>query len=58
MIGLATGFTVGRPPTGLADAEQLAMEHVAIAGLTAGTTTRAYARALLQLDQWCLYERP
>ncbi|MFF5081159.1 DUF4253 domain-containing protein [Actinoplanes sp. NPDC000266] len=57
-IGLANGFTVPRPPADLADAERLAVEHVAIAGLTAGTTTRAYARALLELDRWCLYERP
>ncbi|WP_433825816.1 DUF4253 domain-containing protein [Actinoplanes sp. CA-015351] len=57
-IGLANGFTVPRPPTELADAERLAVEHMAIAGLTAGTTTRAYARALLQLDQRCLYSRP
>ncbi len=57
-IGLANAFTVSRPPTDPADAERLAIEHVAIAGLTAGTTTRAYARALLQLDRWCLYDRP
>jgi len=57
-IGLANGFTVPRPPTELAEAERLAVEHVAIAGLTAQTSTRAYARALLQLDQWCLYDRP
>jgi hypothetical protein len=57
-IGLANGFTVPRPPTELADAERLAVEHVAIAGLTANTTTRAYARALLQLDHWCLFDRP
>jgi hypothetical protein len=57
-IGLANGFAVPRPPTDLADAEALAIEHVAIAGLTAQTTTRAYARALLELDRWCLYNRP
>ncbi|MEV6849352.1 DUF4253 domain-containing protein [Actinoplanes sp. NPDC051411] len=57
-IGQANGFTVARPPTDLADAERLAVEHVAIAGLTAQTTTRAYARALLELDRWCLYDRP
>jgi hypothetical protein len=57
-IGLANGLTVPRPPTTLADAERLATEHVAIAGLTAQTKTRAYARALLQLDRWCLYNRP
>lgn len=57
-IGLANGFTVARPPSDVADAERLAIEHMAIAGLTAGTRTRAYARALLQLDQWCLYNRP
>ncbi len=57
-IGLANGFTVPRPPTELADAERLAVEHEAIAGLTARTRTRAYARALLRLNQWCLYDRP
>jgi hypothetical protein len=57
-IGLANGFTVPRPPTELADAERLAVEHVAIAGLTAKTSTRAYARALLELHQWRLYNRP
>lgn len=57
-IGLANGFTVPRPPTELADAERLAVEHEAIAGLTARTRTRAYARALLRLSQWCLYDRP
>ncbi|WP_250006828.1 DUF4253 domain-containing protein [Actinoplanes sp. M2I2] len=57
-IGLANGFTVPRPPTDVAEAERLAVEHVAIAGLTARTRTRAYARALLQLDRWCLYDRP
>jgi hypothetical protein len=57
-VGLAIGFTVPRPPTDLADAERLAKEHVAIAGLTPQTKTRAYARALLELNQWCLYERP
>ena len=41
-----------------ADAERLAVEHVAIAGLTARTRIRAYARALLVLDHWCLYDRP
>jgi hypothetical protein len=35
VIGLATGFTVGRPPTDLADAERLAIEHQVFAGLTA-----------------------
>lgn len=58
VIGLATSFTVPRPPTEVADAERLAAEHVAIAGLTAQTSTRAYARALLELDRWCLYNRP
>ncbi|WP_433728516.1 DUF4253 domain-containing protein [Actinoplanes sp. CA-051413] len=57
-IGLANGFTVPQPPTELADAERLALEHVAIAGLTARTTVRAYARALRELNQWCLYNRP
>ncbi|MEU8234633.1 DUF4253 domain-containing protein [Actinoplanes sp. NPDC048967] len=57
-IGLANGFTVPRPPTEPADAERLALEHVAIAGLTARTTVRAYARALRELDHWCLYNRP
>ena len=45
VIGLATGFEVGRPPTDLADAERLAIEHQVFAGRTAGTTERAYARA-------------
>jgi len=31
---------------------------VFFAGLTARTTERAYARALLQLDHWTLYDRP
>jgi len=58
VIGLATGCAVGRPPTDLADAERLAIEHQVFAGLTAGTTERAYARALLELDHWTLYSRP
>ncbi|MET7424803.1 DUF4253 domain-containing protein [Dactylosporangium sp. NPDC005555] len=58
VIGLACGFTVSRPPTEVADAERLAAEHVAVAGLTAGTSVRAYARALMQLDHWTLYDRP
>jgi hypothetical protein len=57
-IGIAIGFTVPRPPTTWADAERLAVEHTSIAGLTAGTTTRAYARALRRLNRWCLYTRP
>ena len=40
------------------DAERLACEHVSLAGLTAGTTVRAYARALMQLENWTLYNRP
>ncbi|MEV4513641.1 DUF4253 domain-containing protein [Dactylosporangium sp. NPDC049525] len=58
VIGLATGFAVPRPPTGPADAERLAVEHVSLAGLTAGTTVRAYARALTRLGHWTLYDRP
>jgi hypothetical protein len=58
VVDLATGFAVSRPPTNLADAERLAAEHVFLAGLTARTTERAYARALLQLDHWTLYDRP
>jgi hypothetical protein len=58
VVGLATGFLVPRPPADLADAERLAAEHEFFAGLTAGTTQRAYARALLQLDHWTLYDRP
>ena len=49
---------VARPPSDLADAERLAAEHLFLAGLTAGTSPRAYARALLQLDRWALYDRP
>ncbi|MFI6785681.1 DUF4253 domain-containing protein [Nonomuraea sp. NPDC050383] len=58
VIGLATGFVVSRPPTNLADAERLAAEHVFFAGLTAQTSERAYARALMHLDRWALYDRP
>jgi hypothetical protein len=58
MIGLATGFTGVRPPTEIPDAEQLVVEHLAVAGLSARTKHRAYARALTQLDHWCLYDRP
>ncbi|MBB3095985.1 hypothetical protein FHR83_003655 [Actinoplanes campanulatus] len=54
----ATGFEVSRPPTDPADAERLAAEHVGVAGLTAGTSVRASARALTQLDHWTLYDRP
>jgi hypothetical protein len=57
-IGLANGFGVTRPPTDLADAGQPALEHVAVAGLSTRTTTLAYARALMELDRWCLYDRP
>ncbi len=58
VIGLACGFAVPRPPTDPVDAERLAVEHVRLAGLTAGTTVRAYARALPHLDHWTLYDRP
>jgi hypothetical protein len=58
VIGLATGFAVARPPALLVDAERLAVEHVCLAGLTAGTTVRAYAKALTELDHWTLYNRP
>ncbi|GAB3827953.1 DUF4253 domain-containing protein [Dactylosporangium cerinum] len=58
VIGLATGFTVDRPPMNLVDAERLAAEHVSLAGMTARTAVRAYARALTELDHWTLYERP
>ncbi|BEL06481.1 hypothetical protein Q0Z83_046720 [Actinoplanes sichuanensis] len=58
VIGLACGFTVPRPPADPADAERLAAEHVGVAGLTAGTSIRAYARALMELDHWSLYDRP
>jgi hypothetical protein len=59
VVGLATGFVVPRPPTSLEDAERLALEHDFLAGLTlAGTSVRSYARALLQLDRWALYNRP
>lgn len=58
VVGIATGFMVSRPPADLVDAERLAAEHQFFAGLTAGTTVRAYARALLQLDRWALYDRP
>ncbi|GAA3198477.1 DUF4253 domain-containing protein [Dactylosporangium siamense] len=58
VIGLATGFTVAHPPALLVDAERLAAEHVCLAGLTAGTTIRAYAKALTELDHWTLYSRP
>jgi hypothetical protein len=55
---LVRRFVVPRPPIDLADAERLAAEHTFFAGLTAGTTRRAYAHALLQLDHWTLYNRP
>lgn len=58
VVGLATGFVVSRPPTNLADTERLAAEHVFFAGLTAQTSERAYARALMHLDRWALYDRP
>lgn len=58
VIGLACGFTVPRRPADPADAERLAAEHVGVAGLTAGTSIRAYARALMELDHWTLYNRP
>ncbi|MEU4162644.1 DUF4253 domain-containing protein [Actinoplanes sp. NPDC026670] len=58
VIGLACGFTVPGRPADPADAERLAAEHVGVAGLTAGTSIRAYARALMELDHWRLYNRP
>lgn len=59
VVGFATGFVVPRPPADLADAERLAAEHDFFAGLTVGQTTqRAYARALLRLDHWTLFDRP
>jgi hypothetical protein len=58
VVGIATGFEVARPPIDLVDAERLAAEHLFLARLTAGTSPRAYARALLRLDRWALYDRP
>jgi len=58
VVDLASGFLVSRPPTDPADAERLACEHEAIAGLTAGTALHAYAQALMKLDRWCLHSRP
>jgi hypothetical protein len=59
VAGIAMGFTVARPPADVADAERLAAEHMFFAALTAnGVRLRAYARALLQLDRWTLFERP
>ncbi|MEV4638349.1 DUF4253 domain-containing protein [Actinoplanes sp. NPDC049548] len=58
VVGMASGFLVDRRPADVHAAERLAAEHVAIAGLSARTTLRAYARALMHLDQWCLYNRP
>jgi hypothetical protein len=56
---IATGFMVSNPPTDIADAERLAAEHLFFGGLTArGVPLRAYARALLRLDRWTLYNRP
>jgi hypothetical protein len=53
------GFVVPRPPTDRVDAERLAAEHLFFAGLSAqGTPLRAYARALMRLDHWTLYNRP
>lgn len=49
---------MNRLPTDPVDAERLAVEHLCLAGLTAGTTVRAYARALMRLDHWTLYDRP
>ena len=58
VVGLASGFLVDRRPADVHAAERLAAEHVAIGGLTARTRLDAYARALMHLDQWCLYARP
>jgi hypothetical protein len=58
LVGLACGFEVAKPPAGLAEAIDLAKEHMALAGLTAGNTVNGYARSLLELDHWCLYNRP
>jgi hypothetical protein len=59
VVGIAMGFMVARPPTDVADAERLAAEHLIFAGLTAnGVPLRAYARALLKLDRWTLFDRP
>lgn len=59
VVDFATGVVVPRRPTTVADAERLAAEHEFFAGLTAGPTSqRAYARALLQLDHWTLFDRP
>jgi hypothetical protein len=59
VVGLPVGFVVPRPPTDRVDAERLAAEHIFFAGLpTNGVPLRAYARALMQLDRWALYDRP
>jgi hypothetical protein len=58
LVGLATGFEVAKQPAGAAEALDLAVEHVAVAGLTARNTLHGYARSLRELDHWCLYNRP
>ncbi|GAA2523559.1 DUF4253 domain-containing protein [Winogradskya humida] len=58
VAGLATGFVVPRPPADPAEAWQVAVEHVTLAGLTARTTLRGYARSLETLPHWTLYNRP
>jgi hypothetical protein len=58
LVGLANGFEVAKRPAGPAEAMDLATEHVVMAGLTAGNTLHGYARSLLELDHWCLYNRP
>ncbi|WP_436536584.1 DUF4253 domain-containing protein [Actinoplanes sp. HUAS TT8] len=58
VIDLATGFRVARRPADRASAEQLAIEHEVLAGLTAGARLRNYASVLMQIDHWRLYNRP
>ena len=58
LVGMITNFTVARPPADPADAEHLAGQHLELAGLTGGTSERAYARALTGLHHWCLFDTP
>ncbi len=59
--GTMLQFIVGRPPTTLEEAFQLAWEQETLAECTTilpGVCLRDHARSLLTVDRWFLHERP
>jgi hypothetical protein len=59
--GTMLEFRVTRPPTDIATAYDLALQHSAVAPYTLvgpGVSVREHARALLHREWWLLHERP